>query len=131
MSLGDTPLVIGDGVLYKDIVRPSTSQNLGGGFITGQYRAVNITDPTSSNTVKMFYVEVFGATGNANVGSQQIPFPGGLTFNRAYVVLQDLLPTARLKLYLTYGSNSYISFQIRATNYNPSNDSAAFLVIGV
>jgi hypothetical protein len=131
MSLGDTPVVIGNVILYKDIVRPSSSQNLGGDFITGQYRVVNITDPTSSYTIKMFYVEVFNATANANVGSQQIPFPGGLTFNRAYVVLQDMKPVARLKLYLTYGSNSYISFQIRATNFNPSNDSAAFLVIGI
>jgi hypothetical protein len=101
MSLGDTPIIVGKGILYKDILRPSTTQNLGGRFTAGTYRAVNITDPTSSNSIKVFYVEVFNAAGNANVGSHQIPFPGGLTFNKAYVVLEDMGPSARLKLYLT------------------------------
>jgi hypothetical protein len=130
MSLGDTPIVIIRDIVYKDIVRPANTQNLGGGFTSGTYRAVNITDPTTNNAVKMFYVEVFNATGNANVGSQQIPFPGGLTFNKAYVVLEDVGPTAKLKLYLTYGSNSFISFQIRATD-NVANKTTSFLVIGV
>jgi hypothetical protein len=130
MSLGDTAFIIGKDIIYQDIVRPTSTQNLGGGFTSGTYRAVNITDPTTSNTIKMFYVEVSNATGNANVGSQQISFPVGLTFSKAYVVLQDIRPSARLKLYLTYGSNKYLTFQIRSV-VNVNNESAAFLVIGV
>jgi hypothetical protein len=130
MSIGDTPLVISNNIVYKDIVRPTSTQNLGGGFTSGTYRAVNITDPTNNNGIKMFYVEVSNVTGNANAGSQQLPFPGGLTFNNAYVVLEDMSPFAKLRLYLTYGSNGFVSFQIRSTAHVASA-TASFLVIGV
>jgi hypothetical protein len=132
MSLSDTLITDGNpaSVIYKDVLRPVNTQNLGGGFTSGTYRAVNITDPITSSGIQMFYVEVFNATGNANVGSAQIPFPGGLVFTKAYIVLQDLSPSAKLRLFLTWGSTNYLTFQIRATA-NASNVNASFLVIGI
>jgi hypothetical protein len=130
MSIGDTPLVAVGNIMSKDILRPSSTQNLGVGFTSDTYRAINITDSTASDIVKMFYVEVFNVTGNANVGSQQLQFPGGLIFSNAYVVLQDMSPLAKLRLYLTYGSNGYVTFQIRSTA-NVASATTSFLVIGV
>jgi hypothetical protein len=132
MSLSDTLITNGNpcSIIFKDILRPANTQNLGGGFTSGTYRAVNISDPIISPGIQMFYVEVFNVTSNANSGSAQLPFPAGLVFTYAYVVLQDLTPSAKLRLFLTWGSNIYLTFQIRAIT-NVSNVNASFLVIGI
>jgi hypothetical protein len=50
MSLSDTLITDGNpaSVIYKNVLRPGSTQSLGGNFSSSTYRAVNITDPITS-----------------------------------------------------------------------------------
>jgi hypothetical protein len=131
MSLSDTLITNGNpaSVIYKDILRPGSTQSLGGSFTQGTYRAVNITDPTASPCVKMFYVEVFNATTPSAGTSNTLPIQGSLIFTKAYVVLRDLSPSARLRVFLFWTGN-YTNLIVSASGY-VTNQSASFLIIGI
>jgi hypothetical protein len=106
MSLSDTLITYGNpaSIIYKDILRPANTQNLGGGFTQGVYRVVNITDPITSLGVQMFYVEVFGASGSSGTLSAQLPIPNGLLFTKAYCTLHNNDPGSPLRLFMTWAT---------------------------
>jgi hypothetical protein len=132
MSLSDTLITDGNpaSVILKDILRPSNNQSLGGVFSSGIYRAVNITDPITSPGLQMFYVEVLNATSSGSGVSNQLPFPGGLVFTKAYITLNDISPSAHLGIDLSWTGSNYTNFIVK-TNAAISNQSVSFLIIGV
>jgi hypothetical protein len=132
MSLSDTLITNGDpsSVIFKDILRPANTQNLGGVFTSGSYRAVNITDQISTSGLQMFYVEVLNATSSSAGLSNQLPIPGNLGFIIAWVVLRDISPSAKLNIALIPTGGLYKNFNVSCSSA-VNNVSASFLVIGV
>jgi hypothetical protein len=132
MSLSDTLITNGDpsSVIIKDILRPANTQNLGGVFTSGSYRAVNITDQISTPGLQMFYVEVLNATSSGVGASGQFPIPGNLGFIVAYIVLRDISPSGKLNITLIPATGIYNKFNIVCSSA-VNNVNASFLVIGV
>jgi hypothetical protein len=132
MSLSDTLITDGDpsSVIFKDILRPANTQNLGGVFTSGSYRAVNITDQISTSGLQMFYVEVLNATSSSVGASNQFPIPGNLGFVIAYIVLRDISPSGKLNMALIATGGLYKNFNVSCSSA-VNNVSASFLVIGV
>jgi hypothetical protein len=131
MSLSDTLITGADtaSTIFKDILRPTNTQPLGGDFTSGTYRAVNITDPITSPGLNMFYVEVLNATSSGAGFSDAFSIPGGLAFTNAYVVLRDISPSSRLSIAIPWTGNNNTTFRV-ITNGNVSNVNASFLIIG-
>jgi hypothetical protein len=132
MSLSDTLITNGDpsSVIIKDILRPANTQNLGGVFTSGSYRAVNNTDQISTLGLQIFYIEVFNATSSSVGASNQFPIPGNLGFVIAYIVLRDISPSGKLNISLISTGGLYKNFSVLCTSA-VNNVSASFLVIGV
>jgi hypothetical protein len=132
MSLSDTLITGADtaSTIFKDILRPANTQPLGGNFTSGTYRAVNITDPITSQGLQMFYVEVFNATSSGAGSSNAFSIPGGLAFTNAYIVLHDISPSSKLNIAIPWTGNNNTTFRV-LTSANVSNVNASFLIIGV
>jgi hypothetical protein len=132
MSLRDTLITDGNpaSVIYKDALRPGSTQPLGNNFSSGIYHAVNITDPITPPGLQMFYVEVFNTTSSGAGASGSLPIPGGLAFTNAYIVLRDISPSSKLNIAIPWTGNSNTTFRV-LTSANVSNVNASFLIIGV
>jgi hypothetical protein len=132
MSLSDTLITNGypSSVIFKDILRPANTQNLGGVFTSGTYRTVNITDQVTPPALQMFYIEVLNATSPSAGGSNQFTIPGNLGFIIAWVVLRDVSPSTKLDINLAFSGSSYSTFKVVCSSA-VNNVSASFLVIGV
>jgi hypothetical protein len=132
MSLSDTLITNGDpsSVIFKDILRPANTQNLGGVFTSGSYRAVNITDQVTPSALQMFYIEVLNATSSSGGASNQLTIPGNLGFIIAWVVLRDISPSGKLNITLVFSGSSYSTFRVGCSSA-VNNVNASFLVIEV